>query len=163
VYYFGHLDSVQGPWSVQLRQGSKKKEMFLRAGLTVFMFDSETTHQILIEFFTLSALRVTGHISCRFMPNITRLVLKSVLTGFLKNWATHLKWKIIQTSLGSKTFIGNIFQSSEYFKQVTEKVMCAVTDCIIVEVYQLLVDMKTNEVCRIMENTFGSFMFSRFK
>jgi hypothetical protein len=74
-----------------------------------------------------------------------------------------LMWKIIQTSLGSKTSIGNIFQSSEYFKQVTEKIMCAMTGCIIVEVYQLLVDMRTNEVCRIMENTFASCMFSRIK
>jgi len=100
------------------------------------------------------------------MSNIARLVFRSVesvVTDFLKNWATYLTWKIIQTSLGSNTFIGNIFQSSEYFKQVTEKVMCAVTDCIIVELYQLLVDMMTNEVCRIMENIFGSCVFSRLK
>lgn len=94
------------------------------------------------------------------MPNVTHLLFISVVTDY---WATHLTWKIILTSLGSKTFMGNIFQSSEYFKQVTEKLTCTVTDCITVEVYQLLVDMKTNEVCRIMENTFGSCMFSRFK
>jgi len=109
------------------------------------------------------ALKVMWHISYWFMPNITSLMFKSVVTGFLKNWTTHLTWKIIQTSLESKTFIENIFQSSEYFKQVTEKIMCAMTDCITVEVYQLSVDMKTNEVCRIMENTFGSCMFSRLK
>jgi hypothetical protein len=115
------------------------------------------------DIFFYTALAVIRHILCWFMPNITSLMFKSVATGFLKKWATHLTWKIIQTALGSKTFIGNIFQSSEYFKQVTEKIMCAVMDCIVVEVYQLSVDMKTNEVCKIMENTFASCMFSRFK
>ena len=56
------------------------------------------------NFFTLSALKVIRHISCWFMPSITSLTCKSVVTGFLKNWATHLTWKIIQTSLGSKTW-----------------------------------------------------------
>jgi hypothetical protein len=53
-------------------------------------------------------------------------------------------------SLGSKTSFGNMFQSSEYFKHVTETIMYTVMGCIIVEVYQLSVDMKTNKVCRIM-------------